>query len=326
MGIHTGEAVERAGDYFGPAVNLAARVMSAAHGGQILCTDIVTELLAGAVTMVPLGEHELRGIAAAVRIHQVTGEGLDGDFGPLRTLESVRTNLPYQITAPVGRDDLIAQVVDLATNGRLVTLTGVGGVGKTTAALAAGRRLLAGAKQGVWLVELAAVNRPELILDAIAAPLRFTPPGGVPLRDALGEYLAERELVFVLDNCEQIVDGVADVARWLLPACGSVRILATSREALSVPGEQVVKVPPLEVPRQDSSTEVLAAAAGELFVARSRSGSQMAAIRGERGCRRRVMPTSGWGSAGVGACSGSQRSVECAGHRLPIGRTARRTQ
>ncbi len=269
MGIHAGEAVERAGDYFGPAVNLAARIMSAGHGGQILCTDIVAGLTAGMSTTRPLGEHELRGVAAAIRVHQVVGDGLPTDFGPLRTLESIKTNLPYELTASVGRQDLVAEVSDLAKTARLVTLTGVGGVGKTTVALAAGRRLLDGAQHGVWLVELAAVTRPESIPEAVAAALRFAPPGGVPLRDALVAYLQGRELVLLLDNCEQIVDAVAETVRWLLSACASVRILATSREALRVPGEQVVAVPPLEVPRQDSMTEVLAAAAGELFLSRA---------------------------------------------------------
>ena len=243
--------------------------MSAAHGGQIVCTDIVAELTAGTSTTRSLGEHELRGVAAAIRIHQVVGDGLPADFGPLRTLESVRTNLPYELTAPVGRQDLVAEVAELASTGRLVTLTGVGGVGKTTVALGAGRQLLDGAKHGVWLVELAAVTRPELIAEAVAAALRFSPPGGVPLRDALVAYLQGRELVLLLDNCEQIVDAVAETVRWLLSACASVRVLATSREALRVPGEQVVVVPPLEVPTQDSATEVLAAAAGELFLSRA---------------------------------------------------------
>jgi predicted ATPase/class 3 adenylate cyclase len=269
MGIHTGEAVERAGDYFGPAVNLAARVMSAAHGGQIVCTDVVADLTSGALAALSLGEHELRGVAAAIRIHQVVADGLPADFGPLRTLESVRTNLPYELTAPLGRQELVAEVAELAKTGRLVTLTGVGGVGKTTVAFAAGRQLLDEAKQGVWLVELAAVTRPELIPEAVAAALRFSPPGGMPLRDALVAYLQGRELVLLMDNCEQIVDAMAETVRWLLAACASVRVLATSREALRVPGEHVVAVPPLDVPAQDSATDVLAAAAGELFLSRA---------------------------------------------------------
>ena len=216
VGIHTGEAVERGGDYFGPAVNLAARIMSAAHGGQILCSDIVAELAAGAVATRSLGEHELRGVAAAIRIHQVLGDGLPADFGPLRTLESVRTNLPYELTTPVGRQDLIAEVAEACEEESPVTLTGVGGVGKTTVALAAGRQLLEAAKQGVWLVELAAVTRPELVLETVATALRFSPPGGLPLRDALVAYLQGRELVLLLDNCEQIIDAVAEAVRWLV--------------------------------------------------------------------------------------------------------------
>ncbi len=269
MGVHTGEAVERAGDYFGPAVNLAARVMSAAHGGQIVCTDIVAELVAGKARTRSLGEQELRGVSAVVGVHQVMADGLPDQFPPLRTLVSVRTNLPHELSTSVGRGGLIARTVELVVEERLVTLTGIGGVGKTTVALNAGRDLLSTLKQGVWLVELSGVTRPELILDVIAAAIRFTAPSGVPIRDALTEYLDRRELLLVLDNCEQIVDGVAEEVRWLLSNCALLRILATSREALGAPGERVLAVPPLAVPTQDSLTGVLGAPSGELFVARA---------------------------------------------------------
>ena len=271
MGLHSGEAVERAGDYFGPSVNLAARVMSAAHGGQIVCTDIVAELAAGTATTQPLGEHQLKGVSTAIRINQVIASCLQTAFGALRTLESVPTNLPSELVPPVGRAETISEIVDLAGRGRLITLTGVGGVGKTTVALSVGRQLLDGAKQGVWLVELAAVAEPPHVLEAVAAALRFTPPSGVPLQTSLAEFLERRDLVLVLDNCEHLLDAVAEVAHSLLSSCPSLRMLATSREAIRIPAEQVVAILPLRVPDGDSPAAVMASSAGELFCVRAQA-------------------------------------------------------
>ncbi|HEX4427698.1 MAG TPA: adenylate/guanylate cyclase domain-containing protein [Frankiaceae bacterium] len=269
MGIHTGEAVERAGDYFGPAVNLCARLMGAAHGGQVLCTDIVAALTKGAVPTIALGEHRLRGITAAVVVHQVVGTDLPAEFGQLKTLDIARTNLPHRAADVVGRSQLVAEVAATLSEARLVTLTGVGGVGKTTVALAAGRELADVAPDGVWLCELAAVADAGQVLDAVATGLTFTPPNGTNLREALAQYLEGRDLVVIVDNCEHVVDGAAEVVGWLLNSFSSVRVLATSREALAVAGERVIAVAPLALPRSGAAEDVTASAAGALFVARA---------------------------------------------------------
>ena len=269
MGIHAGEAVERGGDYFGPSVNLAARVMSAAHGGQIVCTDVVTALTRDAHSAVPLGEHELRGVTARIGLHQLTAHGLPTEFGPLRTVDVARTNLPYELAPAVGRGELITQVCQAISSSRLVTLTGVGGVGKTTVGINVGRRLTETTRQGVWLIELAAVSDPNQTLNCVAGALRFSPPGGTPLREALAEYLTGRDLILILDNCEQIIEGAAESVRWLLQTCPTVRILATSREALGLSAERVVVVPPLDVPDRDEEVDVITSPAGELFLARA---------------------------------------------------------
>jgi predicted ATPase/class 3 adenylate cyclase len=269
MGIHAGRAVERAGDYFGPAVNLAARIMAAGHGGQLLCSASVAQLVSDRTATRSLGDHQLRGIATPVEICQVIADGLRQDFEPLRTVNIARTNLAYAAAPPIGREELAQTVVDALSVARLVTLTGVGGVGKTTLAVSIGRRILPAYADGVWLCELAATTESRQIFEAMAAALRFTPPSGVAVQDALATYLASRSLVMILDNCEHLVDAAANAAAWLMRTCPEVRILSTSRETLRIDGERVLAVPPLDVPAGDRPSDVTESPAGRLFVTRS---------------------------------------------------------
>ena len=239
MGLHTGEAQERGGDYFGPAVNRAARIMSAGHGGQVLVSAATSSMVQG-VDLRDLGEHRLKDLGAPERISQLVIAGVDRSFPPLQSLSSVRHNLPVQRTVLVGRDDDVAEVVELGAGHRLVTLTGVGGAGKTRLALAAAAEMVDRFDDGVFFVPLAAVDDPGLVAPAVAEA------AGVTLGDLTPEgvagFLGSRRVLVVLDNCEHLIDEVAELVDMILEAGDAARVLATSREALEVDGEQTLTV------------------------------------------------------------------------------------
>jgi predicted ATPase/class 3 adenylate cyclase len=249
MGVHTGEAEERGGDYFGPAVNRAARLMAVGHGGQILVShateQVVRERLADSVGLVDLGEHRLRDLSTAERVFQVAAPELPGEFPRLGSLDTSRTNLPIQLTSFVGRETEIALVGELLTEHRIVTLTGIGGVGKTRLAVHLAAELLERSRDGVWLIELASVEPPRVV-EVIAASFGIQPLPGRSTEDRLFEQLHDRELVLVLDNCEHVVREVRRVIELLLRAAPDVRVLATSREGLRVSGEQLFAVASLD--------------------------------------------------------------------------------
>jgi predicted ATPase/class 3 adenylate cyclase len=268
MGLHVGEAVERNGDYFGPSVNLCARIMSAAHGGQIVCTGAVAETLRGR-SVVDLGEHLLRDLEVPVRIWQLTADGLAPTFPPLRSVDHLRSNLPLEMTSFVGRKDDIAAVVDLVRAARIVAIVGVGGVGKTRLALRAGAAVGADMPDGVWVCELAPVRDPDALHEAIASAMRYVPSQGIDLPTGLLQYLEHKRLLLIFDNCEHLIGAVAQVAATLTRSCPGVRVLVTSREALGVMGERVYPLRSLYVPDSGDADEVATSEAGVLFAARA---------------------------------------------------------
>ncbi len=245
MGLHTGEAVERDRNYFGKEVNRAARLMALAHGGQVLLSDATEVLVRGRMPLRPLGDHRLRGLRGRVSVFQVLGEGLRADFPVLRSVDALTGNLPQQLSSVVGREQLVGDVAEMVREHRLVTLTGVGGVGKTRLAVEAGAELAAEFPDGVWLVELASVGDPDAVPTAIATVLGVTPQGDTPLVDTLAETLAGRQLLLVVDNCEHVLQMATATVSALLARSGRVRIVATSRESLGVAGEHNLAVPPL---------------------------------------------------------------------------------
>lgn len=203
MGIATGEAELRAGDYFGPALNRAARVMAAGHGGQILVADSTAALLRG-VDMVDLGRRQLRDLASPVGVFQVRAAGLRADFPPLRTLEVSRGNLRRPVGSLIGRHADVCEVSGVLLSNRLVTLTGVGGVGKTRLALEVAADLADKFSDGVWIFELASVNDPAAVPDAVASVLGIAQAPGKSATESVATALEGRNRLLVFDNCEHV--------------------------------------------------------------------------------------------------------------------------
>jgi predicted ATPase/class 3 adenylate cyclase len=270
MGMHSGQASERDGDYFGPDVNRAVRVTSSAHGGQIVCSASVATFVGDQVVLRDLGEHRLRDLQSSVHLFQVDAPGLESAFAPLRSLDAYRSNLPFELSSFVGRAEEAGAVAELLRASRVVSIVGGGGVGKTRLALQVGSDLLPHYPDGVWLCELASVLEPDGIADAVAASVGCTPPVGVSVAEALPAFLERKDLLLILDNCEHLVGAVASFVTATTAFAARVSVLATSREALGVRGEHVSTLPSLGLPVGDDVAAVLASEAGAVFVARAR--------------------------------------------------------
>ncbi|OJZ70394.1 adenylate/guanylate cyclase domain-containing protein [Mycobacterium paraffinicum] len=262
MGIATGEAEMRGDDYFGAVLNRAARVMSAGHGGQILLDGATAELLTG-VDLVDLGPRRLRDIAKPVAIHQVRAPGLSRDFPPLRAVDAVPGNLKAPATTIIGRESDIVEVQTALKAHRLVTLTGVGGVGKTRLALEVASRLANDFADGAFLIELATIGDPAAVPDAAAAVLGIIQQPEMSLADSIAMALAGRSRLLVFDNCEHVLDAAAELIEKILEHSATVTILATSREGMSLGDEQLWTVPSLDHGRG------LASPAATLFIERA---------------------------------------------------------
>src|ERR1700694_1130509 len=264
MGIATGEAELHGADYFGAVLNRAARVMSAGHGGQILLDGATAALISG-VEFIDLGPRRLRDIAQAVEIFQVRAPGLRAEFPPLKTLDTTPGNLRPQSTSFVGREQELAEVEETLSAHRLVTLTGVGGVGKTRLALEVACRSANSFPDGVWVIELAAVGDPAAVPEAVAATLGITQQPGMSLADSVAAALEGRSRLLVFDNCEHVLDAAADMLETIFAHSVTVKVLTTSREGLQGPDEQLWPVRSLEIHTGSDS------AAATLFVERAQA-------------------------------------------------------
>ncbi len=247
MGIHTGEVDLTSDGYVGLAVHIAARISSAAHGGQVLLSEATRHLVPD-VEATDQGEHRLKDIRRPVRLFQLLDNRLDAKFPPLRTLTALPNNLPTMLDEFVGRAAEISETLAALDVYRLTTLTGSGGSGKTRLALETAMQVVNRMPDGVWLVELATINDDRRVDAAVAAALGFVEHPRRTLRDTLADWLANRNLLIVLDNCEHVIVGAANVASDILAVAPAVRILATSRERLNVRGEHVITVGPMHVP------------------------------------------------------------------------------
>jgi len=271
MAIHTGEA---ATDYRGPDVNRAARIRAIGHGEQILLSgvtaQIVRETLPENAALIDLGRHRLRDIAETEHVFQLTHPELREEFPPLKSLGNFRQNLPVQLTSFVGRERERETVRALINNRRVVTLVGSGGCGKTRLAIEIGAELLEQFPDAVRFVDLAPLSDPSLILDGIAAAVEVKLEQGDAKDDALVRTLQGTKTLIILDNCEHLVRACADAVSVLLRTGEHVRILATSREPLGLPGESTWRVPSLSLPDGATSVEeVSACEAIQLFVDRA---------------------------------------------------------
>ncbi len=264
MGLATGEAELRDGDYFGTVLNRAARVMAAGHGGQILLAESTAGLLSG-MDLLDLGPRRLRDVSTPVGVFQVQASGLRTDFPPLRAVDVTPGNLRSALTSFIGRESEVEEVKGALHEHRLVTLTGVGGVGKTRLASEVAAHLVDEFPDGVWFFELAAVADPGAVPDAVAAVLGITQQPGKSVSESVAAALEGRVRLLVFDNCEHVRDAAADLVEAILAQSATVKVLATSREGLGVADEQLWLVPSLDI-----GTGIDSAAAA-LFVERARS-------------------------------------------------------
>jgi predicted ATPase/class 3 adenylate cyclase len=273
--LHVGVVEHRDGDYFGTAVNLAARIMGAAHGGQVLVSQSAADLLAdrlpAGASLRDLGSIRLRGLATPAHVFQAVHPDMRQDFPALRSREATPNNLPQQMTSFVGRERELAEAGALFGGARLVTIVGPGGIGKTRLSLEIATNVLDAYPDGVWFIEFASIVDAGLVPKAVAQVLGLQEDANTPLVQALCAHCASRRLLLVLDNCEHLVDACASLVNAMLRAAPDVRVLASSREALDVAGEQTYPLPPLALPDPGSSAAVAARSdAGRLFVERAR--------------------------------------------------------
>lgn len=288
MGLHCGTAMPRDGDYFGTEVNRAARLMALASGGQVLISEeCAAPLLANSheSQLLDLGRYHLKGFLEPQQVFQLLADDLPRQFPPLTGGVETPHNLPARLTGFVGREKQLGELDLLFTEtaseppgsaGRLITLIGPGGTGKTRLSIEIGHKLLPLFPDGVWLVELAPLREPVQVSYAIASVLGLQETPGLPIEDLLIAHLRQRKTLVILDNCEHMVEVSADLAEALLQGCPRLGLLASSREALGVSGERVYRVPSLDLPAADENEpeQARASEAVRLLLARGQAVNQ----------------------------------------------------
>ena len=257
-GLHAGVVERRDNDYFGGPVNRAARIMGAAHGGQVLLSqavvDAVRELLPAAVSLRDLGKVRLKDLSTPEHVYQLVHPQLRQEFPALRSLEDAPNNLSQQVTSFIGREKELTELRRLLAGTRLLTLTGSGGCGKTRLCLQVAADSLERFPDGAWLVEFAALSDPGLVPQTVATVLSLKEEPGKPISQTLTDYLKDNRTLLLLDNCEHLLDDCARLVDTLLRQCPQVTILASSREALGIGGEQAYRVPSLSLARSETGT------------------------------------------------------------------------
>ncbi|HEV8258171.1 MAG TPA: tetratricopeptide repeat protein [Casimicrobiaceae bacterium] len=275
-GVHAGAVERRDNDLFGSAVNRAARITHAAHGGQILLSqaiaDLVHDRLPSTVSLRDLGSVRLRDLASPERVYQVLHPRLRYDFPALRSLESTPNNLPQQPTPFIGREHELAQVKQLLARTRFLSLLGMGGIGKTRLALQVAADVIESYPDGVWFADFAGIADSALVPNVVAQVLGVQEEAGKRIAQTLCAHLKSRRLMIVLDNCEHLIDACASLVDAMIRVAAEVRVLATSREALRIAGEQTYLLPALSLPNPGADRETLVQADSvQLFVERARA-------------------------------------------------------
>jgi predicted ATPase/class 3 adenylate cyclase/tetratricopeptide (TPR) repeat protein len=274
MAVHPGELDRWDDRYFGPALYRCARLLAVGHGGQTLLSGLAAEIVGGALPLDcelrDLGNHRLKDLRAPEHVFQIVHKRLRVEFPALRSLESRPHNIPVQLTSFVGRENELKAVRDLLSDVRLITLTGPGGSGKTRFALQLAAEVIDRFADGVFIVELAPIADPLLVLPTIAKTLGISERVGTPLADDLRSYLHEKTLLLVVDNFEHVVPA-AEVINDLLRSAPKLKVLVTSREVLRLSGERDFAIPPLVVPSIARSGSVAEYAAIQLFIDRAQA-------------------------------------------------------
>ncbi|HVV37133.1 MAG TPA: BTAD domain-containing putative transcriptional regulator [Acidimicrobiales bacterium] len=273
MAVHMGPVEARAGDYFGPTLNRAARLRAIAHGGQVICSRVVATaagVVGGGIELADVGSHRLKDLAEPEFVHQVVADGLAREFPPLNSLNRSTTNLPAHGSSFIGREAELARVAELIEVARLVTLTGAGGSGKTRLAQQAGAEALDRFPDGVWFAELAPISDPATVPNAVALAIGLQLFPGDATAQVVGALSTQQALV-ILDNCEHVVEGAAAFASAVLAGAPNVQILASSRERLRVSGETAWPVPTLALPADRAGAA--ASEAVRLFAERAQAAS-----------------------------------------------------
>lgn len=251
-GVHTGRVEPRDNDVFGTAVNRAARLMSAAHGGQVLLSQAASEnvrdRLSAGLELRDLGLVRLRDLANPEHVFQLVHPKLRQDFPALRSLESTPNNLPQQVASFVGRERELADVRKLLGTTRLLTLVGMGGLGKTRLSLQVAADVMDDYPDGVWLVEFAPLSDAQRVAQAVASVLGVKEEPGHRVEEALAKFVKDRRLLLIFDNSEHLLAACADLAKLLLQSGPQVKVLASSREPLHVAGETTYPLQPMAVP------------------------------------------------------------------------------
>jgi predicted ATPase/class 3 adenylate cyclase len=252
MAIHSGSAELRDGDYFGQALNRIARLVNCGHGGQILMSSAAQELvrdnMPDGISIRDLGEKRLKDLVRPERIFQVLRLDLEDQFPPLATLDLRDNNLPVHLTSFIGREKEMGEIEALVKSGRLVSILGPGGAGKSRIAIQVAAEMIDQFENGVWFIELGSLSDAENVVPAIAQTLKIREQHGRSILATLIESIADKNLMLVLDNCEHLIDACASLVESIATSNSSTKIVATSREALGIPGEQSYRLPSLSLP------------------------------------------------------------------------------
>ena len=262
MGLHTGSAELRGNEYRGYlTMATVQRMMSVAYGGQVLLSNVSAEMLHNelpvGITLRDMKEHRLKGLPDPERLWQMVAPDLQQDFPALQSITEIPNNLPFQLTRFIGREKEVEQIKNQLGKNRLVTLTGSGGVGKTRLSIRVASELLNDYPNGVWLVELAPITDSTLVVQTVCAALGVSPRGNLPILNVLTDYLKAKKTLLVVDNCEHLIDACAQLCASLLHACPHLRILASSREALGIDGENAYRVPSLSLPHPNNGMQAI---------------------------------------------------------------------
>lgn len=253
MGIHTGKSEWNGSDYMG-YVTLARtqRIMSVAYGGQILISENTNEMFSekatDSVSVRDLGNRRLKDLIQPVKLFQILSSEIPADFPPLKTLDARPNNLPVQLTNFIGRETDISEIKKTLTNSRLITLLGPGGTGKTRLSMQIAADMIDEYSNGVFIAEMAQISDPSLVIQTLMNCLGVNEVKGQSQELTLAEFLKDKEMIIILDNCEHLINECAELAEKLLIKCRKLKIIATSREALNSSGERTYRVPPLSLP------------------------------------------------------------------------------